>query len=327
MPQACLNPYGCEWSIGYVWRSMDWLRRLDVVVLVVMLAYILAVVTRVFYRCSLARDLRGIDCAGRRRLAVDLSLQARSLKSIASTAPYLGLLGTCFGILNAPGIGSGIGMEKNTALVLMASGTAAALITTAVGIFVAVPATCSYNYLCTRIDLLESEAAGEAPTCPGPQTPPKTELTKRFSLPAFAIIAAPALAILVAVWMPYFAPRRPTGFAVDLAPATCDYDRTERLIVVRINNAGKVFLNLEQEDWNSLASRLAEIYSMRVHRVLYLSADNGVPFQTVADAIDLAQNSTSSAPLDITIRLITPAAMNVSCPDKVVISSNPRASR
>ena len=171
MLEACLNPYGCEWSIGYLWRSMDWLRRLDVVVLVFMLAYVLAVVTRVFYRCNLVREPRGIDCAGQRKLAADLSLQARSLKSIASTAPYLGLLGTCLGILNAPGIGSGFGMEKSTALALMASGTAAALITTVAGILVAVPATCSYNYLCTRIDLLESEVSGDAPTDRGPHPP------------------------------------------------------------------------------------------------------------------------------------------------------------
>jgi biopolymer transport protein ExbD len=273
-----------------------------------MLAYVLAVVTRSFYRYNLAREPRGIDCAGKRKLAAGLSLQARSLKSIASTAPYLGLLGTCIGILNAPGIGSGFGMEKSRALVLMASGTATALITTAAGILVAIPATCSYNYLCTRIGLLESEASDEALTDQR-ASPRRLALTKRFSLPAFAVIAAPGLAILVAVYTPYFAPRRPTGFDIGLAPERCEYDGSDRLIVLHLTAAGKLFLNTEQEDWNSLAGRLSQIYSMRVGRTLYFLADDEVPFQTMADALDIVAKTPVTRVL-----LITPKAMNALCP-------------
>ena len=86
---------------------MDWVRRLDVIVLTFMLVYALTVVTRVFSRRQVAQDPRKVDSLGRNKLRADLSVQAHRLKSIASTAPYLGLLGTCFGILNAPGIGSG----------------------------------------------------------------------------------------------------------------------------------------------------------------------------------------------------------------------------
>jgi hypothetical protein len=49
-----------------------------------------------------------------------------------------------------------------------------------------------------------------------------------------------------------------------------------------------------------------------VHRTLYLIADDEVRFQTVADAIDIIQKRSSS--LDITVRLITPSAMNARCP-------------
>lgn len=340
MPGACFNPYGCEWSMGDLWRSMDWLRRLDVVVLVFMLAYVLAVLTRVFYRYNVVREPRGIDCAGKRKLAADLSLQARSLKSIALTAPYLGLLGTCIGILNGPGIGSGFGMEKSRALALMASGTATALITTAAGILVAVPATCSYNYLCTRIGLLESEVSEQALTNQR-ASPLRLALTKRFSLPAFAVIAAPGLAILVAVYTPYFAPRRPTGFDVGLAPERCDYDGSDRLIILHLTDAGRLLLNTEQEDWNSLAGRLSEIYSTREHRTLYLRADDGVPFQTVADALDIVENipatvgpqavGTEVDRLDVTVLLLTPKAeyeLNARCLlEPVAIGSSHHVSR
>ena len=306
MPTACLDPYGCYWSIGYLWRSMDWARRLDVAALAFMLTYVLAVVTHAFYRYNLVRA-RGIGCAAERKLAAELSLNARSLKSIAVAAPYLGLLGTCLGILNAPGIGSGIGMEKNAALALIASGTAASLITTAAGILVAFPATCSYNYLCTRICLLESKISNEANgALPSEQ---RFALAEPFSLPAFAVIATSGLAILVAVCTPFFAARHPGGFDIGLASERCGYDRAERVIVLHLSNTGRLSLNTEQEEWNSLASRLSEIYRMRVGRALYLLADDDVPFQTIADTLDIVVKTPVTRVL-----LITPKAMSARCP-------------
>src|SRR6266568_8803821 len=58
MRGVCLNSWqtdGCEWSIGYLWRWMNWLGRLDVVALALMLAYIVIIVSRGSYRYHLAR--------------------------------------------------------------------------------------------------------------------------------------------------------------------------------------------------------------------------------------------------------------------------------
>jgi hypothetical protein len=106
---------------------------------------------------------------------------------------------------------------------------------------------------------------------------------------------------------------------------------------MRITDAGKLFLNAEQEDRNSLPGRLSEIYSMRVHRTLYLFADDGVPFQTVADALDTVENAlvivepqavdTGMDKLDITVRLVTPRALNARCPEPVATGSSRHALR
>jgi biopolymer transport protein ExbB/TolQ len=130
------------------------LGRFDVIVLALILAYIFAVVIHLSCRCRFARRARGIDSASRRKLAVDLSIKAGNLKAIASTAPYLGLAGTCVGILSAFGAA---GMEKHAYLIMTTTKAAAAFVTTAAGILVAVPATCSYNHLRRRIDWLGSE--------------------------------------------------------------------------------------------------------------------------------------------------------------------------
>src|ERR1700730_11924848 len=119
MHGVCLNswqPYQCAWSVGYLWRWMNWVVRLDVIVLALMLAGVVAVVTRISYRYLVARRVREIDSASRRKLAAVLSIEVGSLKAIASSAPYLGLAGTCVGIMSSLGFG-GIAMEKNAALI------------------------------------------------------------------------------------------------------------------------------------------------------------------------------------------------------------------
>jgi len=76
--------------------------------------------------------------------------------------------------------------------------------------------------------------------------------------------------------------------------------------------------------------RLSEVYSMKKHRVLYFIADDGVPFQAVADAIDIAENAPvtgTSDSLDIRVKLITPASMNARCREPVAIGSRPHTSR
>ncbi|HEV3218582.1 MAG TPA: MotA/TolQ/ExbB proton channel family protein [Candidatus Acidoferrales bacterium] len=65
------------------------------------------------------------------------------LGTIAATAPFVGLLGTVVGILNAF---RGIDGSQATGLSAVASGIAEALITTALGMLVAIPAVWCFNY-------------------------------------------------------------------------------------------------------------------------------------------------------------------------------------
>ncbi len=339
MPVVCPNywqSYGCEWSITYLWRWMNWTARADVLVLALLLVYSFVVVLRVSYDYHLHRSQYGIDTDGRGQAKLaDLSIEVGSLRSIASIAPYLGLGGTCVGILGAFG---GIGMEKHAALAMISSRVAAAHVTTAAGILVAIPATCFYNYLRTRIDSLESEAPSDTPAQirryrRGAR---RFALTKRFSqLPGFALIAAPCLAVLVLGSTVYFAPREATGFGLELAPNCSDNHANDRTTLLHITAAGELFLNAEHEDWNGLAGRLSEIYRVRDERTLHLMADDGVPFQTVAEALDIVENVPLSAgpqtagmemeKLDITVRLLTPRASDTRCTQFVETNSLERA--
>jgi biopolymer transport protein ExbB/biopolymer transport protein TolQ len=96
-----------------------------------------------------------VDAAKRaiqRATAVNLADLKRGLSGLAtigSTAPFVGLFGTVLGIITAF---TGIGLAGSASLAVVAPGIAEALVTTAFGLFVAVPAVWAYNYFAGKVE-------------------------------------------------------------------------------------------------------------------------------------------------------------------------------
>jgi biopolymer transport protein ExbB len=84
----------------------------------------------------------------------ELKRGVSTLATIGSTAPFVGLFGTVVGIINAF---KGISSSKSTGLGAVAGGISEALVTTAVGLFVAIPAVWMYNYFAGRIEAFDVE--------------------------------------------------------------------------------------------------------------------------------------------------------------------------
>lgn len=77
-----------------------------------------------------------------------------TLATIGATAPFVGLFGTVVGIINAF---QGISAQKSTGLAAVAGGIAEALVATAIGLFVAVPAVWAFNYFTAKIEGFDVE--------------------------------------------------------------------------------------------------------------------------------------------------------------------------
>jgi biopolymer transport protein ExbB/biopolymer transport protein TolQ len=84
----------------------------------------------------------------------ELKRGVSSLASIGSSAPFVGLFGTVVGIINAF---KGISTEKSTGLGAVAGGISEALVATAFGLFVAIPAVMMFNYFTTRVEAFDVE--------------------------------------------------------------------------------------------------------------------------------------------------------------------------
>ena len=79
------------------------------------------------------------------------------LAIIGSISPLLGLMGTVIGIMNAF---LGITATGSTNIGAVAPGVAEALVTTVVGLAVAIPAVIAYNHFVARLNLVTGEMEG-----------------------------------------------------------------------------------------------------------------------------------------------------------------------
>ena len=76
------------------------------------------------------------------------------MATVGSTAPFVGLLGTTMGVVNAF---TGMATAGSGGLAAISAGIAEALITTALGLLVAIPAVWLYNYFTNKVEMVSME--------------------------------------------------------------------------------------------------------------------------------------------------------------------------
>lgn len=76
------------------------------------------------------------------------------LATTGNTTPFIGLFGTVWGIMNSF---HGIGLRGSASLAVVAPGISEALVATAAGLAVAIPAVIAFNYFMQKIRIIESE--------------------------------------------------------------------------------------------------------------------------------------------------------------------------
>ncbi|MFP5238717.1 MAG: MotA/TolQ/ExbB proton channel family protein [Acidobacteriota bacterium] len=96
----------------------------------------------------------------RQAVATELGMLTKSLSFLATCAnasPFIGLFGTVWGIMNSF---HSIGLQQSAALAAVAPGISEALVATAIGLGVAIPATLAYNFYLGYIRHIERELIG-----------------------------------------------------------------------------------------------------------------------------------------------------------------------
>ena len=109
---------------------------------------------------SLGTNFTGTDNikrALRRSINTEIAQMTQMVPFLATTgntAPFIGLFGTVWGIMNSF---HGIGLSGSASLAVVAPGISEALIATAAGLAAAIPAVIAFNYFMQKIRTLETE--------------------------------------------------------------------------------------------------------------------------------------------------------------------------
>jgi biopolymer transport protein TolR len=114
------------------------------------------------------------------------------------------------------------------------------------------------------------------------------------------------LLVLIIIFM-VITPKVPTGLPtlVPQPPQSKPELPDPRTIVVQVMQGGKLMINQEQSDWNTLGPRLSDIFRERADKVAFVKGAEEVPFAEVARAIDVMRG----VGIDH-VALITPKAMS-----------------
>jgi biopolymer transport protein TolR len=111
------------------------------------------------------------------------------------------------------------------------------------------------------------------------------------------------LLVLIIIFM-VIAPKVPTGLPTLVPqPAPQSTASDPNAIVVQVMPGGKLMINREPSDWNTLGPRLSDIFKERAEKVAFVKGSEEVPFAEMARAIDIIRGAGIEH-----VGLITPAA-------------------
>jgi len=101
------------------------------------------------------------------------------------------------------------------------------------------------------------------------------------------------LLVLIIIFM-VITPKLPAGLPTLIpqrAPPSKPETPEPNVIVVQVTQGGNLMINQEQSDWNTLGTRLSDIFNERADKTAFIEGADNVPFEEVARAIDIMREA------------------------------------
>lgn len=236
---------------------------------------------------------------------VNLRARLTGLATIAGVAPFLGLFGTVTGLITAF---RGIATSGGGGLAAVSSGVSEALVTTVLGLFVAMPALWAYNFFMHRIDVialeLNSDAArlvGQAARREARPTGAKGLVGKRdrrrlagrprlSALPDVTPIVNIALVLLIIFMI--VTPMVREGIQVDTPEALSveQLAESDQSVVLAIRDDGSLYVNLKPVDLATLQSELGLAYVGNEGKAVVIKGAQSLPYSEVLRVMDVCKS-------------------------------------
>src|ERR1700682_3104827 len=219
-----------------------------------------------------------------------------ALATIGSTPAVVGVFCTVGGILNAF---KGIESNKATGLSAVAGGIAEALVTTAFGLLVAVPAVWAYNYFTNKVEAFDVEMDNSSMDLITSFTLRRG--AKKYPTMAYKPVAGPQMAapnvipmadimlVLLIIFM-VVTPMLQKGQSVDMVRTDNPRDMQDAdkddAIIVAITRDGKIYLGNTQMPKEDLTGQIKDRISTRLDKTVYVKSDARAKYGEVVAVVD-----------------------------------------
>ncbi len=229
------------------------------------------------------------------------------LATTGAVTPFIGLFGTVWGIIDAF---HGLGTAGAATLRAVAPGVSEALITTAAGLFAAIPAVIAYNIFTQNIrefgsrmddfslELDQRSGARAGRRCPrarergaalmaftNPQGRTQSSLSDINVTPLVDVVL-----VLLIIFM-VTAPVLQSGIEVAIPHTKTVKEITEERLVITIDRQQRVFLNNQPVNINQIGAKLHEKIRDPQGQSIFVRADENVPFGAFATVMDAVKQS------------------------------------
>lgn len=242
---------------------------------------------------------RQIDVA-----VVNLRARLTSMATVAGVAPFLGLFGTVTGLIAAF---RGIAESGGGGLAAVSSGVSEALVTTVIGLFVAMPALWAYNYFINRVDTLSVEIDNGARRLVRAAVMKDVTLTgdraghggherrtadggvKVSALPDITPIVNVALVLLIIFMI--VTPMIREGIEVNTpqAEAIEQLSEQDQSVVLSIQNNGAMFVNLKPVTLAGLSGELSLAYRGQEGKPVVIKGAENLPYRDILSVMDVCK--------------------------------------
>ena len=232
---------------------------------------------------------------------INLRARLTSLATVSGVAPFLGLFGTVTGLIGAF---RGIAEAGGGGLAAVSSGVSEALVTTVVGLFVAMPALWAYNYFMSRVEVMSIDIDNRARQLVLGVVRPQLQLTgsrvgsnrherrtaeggpKVSPLPDITPIVNVALVLLIIFMIVTPMIREGVQVETPQAEAIEQLSEQDQSVVLSIQGDGAIFVNLKQVSRATLESELTLAYRGQEGKPVVVKGAENLPYRDILSVMD-----------------------------------------
>jgi len=235
-----------------------------------------------------------------------LNMRARltSMATVAGVAPFLGLFGTVTGLISAF---RGIAETGGGGLAAVSSGVSEALVTTVIGLFVAMPALWAYNYFMNRVDVMSVEidnlsrrliqgvvrrqvtVTGSRAGSPRHERRTADGGSKVSAMPDITPIVNVALVLLVIFMIVTPMIREGVEVVTPEAEAIEQLSEQDQSVVLSIQGDGSMFVNLKAVDHATLQSELSLAYRGQEGKPVVIKGAENLAYREILSVMDVCK--------------------------------------